>query len=621
MKRFIALLLCFALMLPVVTPVKAESLTTEKTEILSKRDIYSKTYVLADGTYQYVSYAEPVHYKDSTGAYLEIDNKITSAVKRDSYKYTNTSNGWNAHFSEKLDNSNAVALTSGEYEVAFSLVEQTGGTAVMKATALPLVSAKSMLSSAYHQKLSADDRAVIYSNVAENVDIAYTVQTGALKEDIILRSRQTPSVYKFRLATNGLTLRESGGSFGLFTSTGEEMFTFAPLYMEDANGKRSENVSLTYTSVKNGYELTVSADTEFLNAADTVYPVVIDPSIMVTGSGSTYDTCVDQQYPYSNYYLSENLWTGGAYGTNAMRTYMKFIILTDILPRQVTSAHIYLLKKEYQTPTIKAYRVTEEWASSAITWNSQPACDETAYSSAAVNTVGDWYGLDVTDIVKSWLGDGLPNYGVVLKEPAENNSTQKTKFYSSDAPSPNKPELVINYEPYYGSRPYQSISEDNLGNVNCMGYALEYEEFLTPSMIGINEAMMDGMSVEEVEGYFYQQLELWMDLHIGTSNWSVITDQNSNIHENWYRVYCQIGFANIDHDDIFDECEGEDGDESFTFHWMYQTSTGLWATKAGAGITSTTDLTADHLTATGGQDEYTSTFLFFQIRDIRTVDW
>ena len=48
-------------------------------------------------------------------------------------------------------------------------------------------------------------------------------------------------------------------------------------------------------------------------------------------------------------------------------------------------------------------------------------------------------------MVKNWRIGTYPNYGFVLKEPSETTSTQKTKFYSSDAPSPNKPELVINY--------------------------------------------------------------------------------------------------------------------------------------------------------------------------------
>jgi len=461
MKKFIVLLLCFALILPLAPQTIAEPLLPEdtalstadvtvntentaaqKTEVLSKRDAYSKTYVLPDGSYQYVGYAEPIHYKDSTGSYVEINNAITDSVKRDDYKYTNTANLWNAYFSEKLNNGDAVMLTSGKYNVSFSLAEQPCTTAVVKAT--DISNTKSALS-AYHQKLSADNRAVIYRDVAENVDIAYTVQTGALKEDIILKSKDTPSVYRFRLTANGLTIQQVDDTISLCTATGEEVFSFAPLFMEDANGKRSEKVSLTYTSVKNGYELTVSADTTFLNAKNTVYPVVIDPSIMVTGSSNTYDTCVDQQYPSSNYYLSESLWTGGALGTNAMRTYLKFNFPTDFTPNQVTYAYIYLLKKDYQTPTIKAYPVTSDWSSSSVTWNNKPDYDSTIYTPEVYNSTGNWYRLNVTNILKCWLNNAFPNYGLVLKEPNENLSAQKTKFYSSDAPSPNKPELVIGY--------------------------------------------------------------------------------------------------------------------------------------------------------------------------------
>lgn len=461
MKKTIALLLCLALMLPFTPPAAAETISaeasvndlTEKTEILSKRDAYSKTYRLSDGTYQYVGYAEPIHYKDSTGAYVEINNEITDTANlvgyaytntADGYKYTNTANGWNAHFSEKLNNNNAVMLTSGAYNIAFSFAEQTGTATVMKATTMAPVNAKSALS-AYHQKLSADNRAVIYKDVAENVDIAYTVQPGALKEDIILKSKQAPAAFKFRLTTNGLTLKESGSTFGLFTASGEEVFTFAPLYMEDANGKRSDKVSLTYSSVKNGYELTVCADTEFLNAADTIYPVVIDPSVMVTGADITLDTWVDQDYPTTNFYLSENLWTGGALGDNAMHTYIKFNFPTDFSPSQIMTAFVYLRKKDYQTPTIKAYPVTGDWSSSTITWNNKPGYDSTIYSPVAYNSSGDWYQLDVTTILQCWLNNAFPNYGLVLRESEETDSEQYTKFYSSDAPSPNKPELVINY--------------------------------------------------------------------------------------------------------------------------------------------------------------------------------
>ena len=451
MKKTIACLLCLVLLLSCVMPAMAAELSSletsnsiEKTEVLSKRDAYSKTYILPDGSFQFVGYAEPIHYQDGTGSYVEINNKITDATKAEGYKYTNTSNAWHAYFSDDLSDNNAVMMTSEKYNIAFSFIGPTGVSSLTKATDLPLKDSRETLT-AYHQALAADNRAVIYGNVVDNVDIAYTVQTGVLKEDIIIKAKQAPNSFKFRLNTNGLVLKESNDAVALFTTSGQEAFRFAPLYMEDANGKRSENVSLTYTSAKNGYELTITADTEFLNAADTVYPVVIDPSVMVTGETVTYDTCVDQEYPTSNYYLSENLWTGGALGTNAMRTYIKFDMPTSIPSAYITSAYLRLNKKEHLAPTIKAYRVTSNWSSSGITWNNKPSYSTSDVSGTSSQYIDTWYSLNVTTLVKDWISGTYSNYGFVLKEPSETNSAQKTKFYSSDAPSPNKPELVVNY--------------------------------------------------------------------------------------------------------------------------------------------------------------------------------
>lgn len=448
MKKTVALLLCLVIVFSFPASTLATEITSaqsagsvnEKTEVVSMRDTYSKTYLLPDGSYQYVAYAEPIHYKDSNDTFVEINNEIKESETRAGYKYTNTSNSWNAFFAEKLNSDNAVLITDEEHTISFSFPGQTGiGTATRSNTLSKLGS------SAYYDKLTNDNRMVVYQDVIANVDIVYTVQHSVLKEDIVLKSKDAPNSFKFRLNTNGLTVNEKDGTIALFDPEGNEVFAFAPLYMEDSSGKRSENVQLTCASIKNGYEITISADTAFLNAVDTVYPVVIDPSIMLTGYDVTFDTCVDQEYPTSNYYLAESLWTGGALGTNAMRTYMKYTLPTGISASQVTSAYVYLLKKEHKAPTIKAYRVTSDWSSSAITWNSKPSYSTTYASGDATNTVGEWYGLNVTTLVEYWLNGTYPNYGMVLKEPSETDSTQKTKFYSSDAPSPNKPELVINY--------------------------------------------------------------------------------------------------------------------------------------------------------------------------------
>ncbi|MBQ7329424.1 MAG: DNRLRE domain-containing protein [Oscillospiraceae bacterium] len=643
MKKYIAILLSFALLFTCLPCGNALSLSTEKTELLSERTAYGKTYRLDDGTFQYVGHTKPIHYKDNSGAYVEINNAITDAVRQAGYKYTNTANQWNAHFSEKLVDSNAVMLTSGKYEISFSLMEQTAAAGVVKTTTL--ANTKDTLS-AYHKKLSADNRAVLYRDVAEDVDIAYTVQEVALKEDIILKSKLAPSVYKFRLTADGLTIRETDGIISLYTAIGEEVFSFAPLYMEDANGKRSEKVTLTYAGVKNGYELTVSADTEFLNAKDTAYPVVIDPSVyIVSGTTSAEDTYVDQQYPNSSYGLSESLLTGGASSTYAKRTYLQFYYPLYIRPFQVTSVYLYMPKEDYQTPNIRAYAVTSGWATDMI-WNGQPSHSNTIYSSQAQNVTrygsSNWYRMELTDIFNAWMDLTLDDYGLVLKEVNESSSSQKTSFYSSEAPSPNNPEFEINYNPYYGSRPYQSTSR---ADINCMGYALEYPYGIYQSSgthnLGITDSDIDGLTLAQLEKYIADKCEDWM-LSDDDLDWVYLATYFSSIEQNWYRVVLRVGFYDRNGNGVLDRFSDIPGDpnfspELFDYHWFYQTSTGDWAEKHGSLPSECRDNTADlnpvdlewDMVSWSSQATppewysgfYNSNGRFYGIRDIRTVSW
>lgn len=201
-----------------------------------------------------------------------------------------------------------------------------------------------------------------------------------------------------------------------------------------------------------------------MNAKDTVYPVVIDPSVyIVSGTLTSEDTYVDQQYPNSNYGLSESLWTGGASASYAKRTYLFFYYPLNILPFQITSVYVYMPKRDYQTPNIRAYAITDSWSTDSLTWNNQPSYSSTICSSTSVNTTRygstNWYKMDITDILKGWLDLTIDEYGLVLKEVYETSSSAKTSYYSSEASSPNNPELEINYTPYYGSRPYQDIGQ------------------------------------------------------------------------------------------------------------------------------------------------------------------
>lgn len=80
----------------------------------------------------------------------------------------------------------------------------------------------------------------------------------------------------------------------------------------------------------------------------------------------------------------------------------------------------------------------------------------------------------------------------------------------SDAPSPNKPELIINYTSsgtYYGNRPYV---QNNSTEVNCMGYALDINLFIDVDKIDLDVSHINRKPIEEIYTAVLSRVEAWM---------------------------------------------------------------------------------------------------------------
>ena len=460
-KRIISIIvilsILFAYSSQIAITASADS-SSDKTEVQDLRTPNSKTYQHSDGSFECVVFAEDIHYTDSSGKLVDIDSSIVDdAISK--YKYKNAANSWNVRFSDYLSEDDAVLIQRDAFSLSFKL---SGGSKQNEVQKTLDISSKD---SDYYGEIGQDDRAVIYQDVITNTDIVYSVRTGEIKEDIILKDRCVQNEFEFVVNAVGVSPFQEEKDIVFRDSSGTEVFRIGKLYMIDANGKYSEDLTTELIEYDNSIVIKIVVSKGFLNADDTVYPVVIDPSTTITGTSNTFDTCVDEQYPSSNYYTSQNLWTGGKSGTNTMRTYIRFALPTNVSTSNITQVYLRMKKNQYATPGIKAYRVTSSWSSSTVTWNNKPGFTTTGATGACSLYSGDWYQINVTSMVKQWLNGSYSNYGFLLKEPTETNADQKTRWYSSDAPSPNKPELVIFYNsldhPYAGvvtSSSYRGIS-------------------------------------------------------------------------------------------------------------------------------------------------------------------
>lgn len=380
-------------------------------------------------TYTSEIYTGPVHYKEN-GKLKPIKNKIidNKDTDKDLFKYKTAENKFSVKFAEKIKNKEVVSIDFGKEKLGFKLENiQTDGT------------------------IKKEDANITYENIMKDVDLRYTLLSGGLKEDLLLKAPGTPNEYLFSISGT-LTAVQDGKTISFNNKKNEEVWVMTAPYMEDAAGAFSEALYYELVQLKNNKQaIKLIIDKEYLESPDRVFPIVVDPTVKLGGSlMDTIDAYVMKQYPNTNYFDAPELRTGFTSSTSTTRSYMDF---TDSLPNLsgglLISAKLKLYKTSNGVDPINtntyANRITSAWSSSAVTWNEQPTLDTTkAYGSTAANAVDDgWLTMNLTDLVDSWYG-GTPNYGVVLRSASEGTLGTYRKFNSSDAAS-NLPYLEVTY--------------------------------------------------------------------------------------------------------------------------------------------------------------------------------
>ena len=404
-------------------------------EIISMRSENAQYYQLPSGKIRCDIYAADIYFRGPSGNLMAIDNALTTATARIGYKLTNAANSWHASFADTLLGDSSVLIEKGESSLAFGLEGSD-----LRASVAPSSVLKGA-SSQVDKELAQDNRSAVYRNVLPDVDVAYTVLTGALKETIILRHRTAPSAFTFVLRVGNLKPVTTDGQTTFADGKGNNVLSMSPMYMEDAAGKCSQAVTYTIEPSDGGYKLTVSADPSFLAAEDTVYPVVIDPTYNTTGTNYTADTYAYSASSSAKPYTSSYLRTGvdQPYGTR--RTFIRFKLpsgyragsgsadgITDarIKLKLYSSGSAYNSIRAYKCQTPKAY-----WASSEVCWSDMPTYSSSGSFNAAV--YNGWYTMDVSDTVHTVYSGG-DNYGYCVKEASEGvwQDDRWATFYSSD---------------------------------------------------------------------------------------------------------------------------------------------------------------------------------------------
>lgn len=403
-------------------------------EITALRDKNVKHFQLPDGTMQAVAFPTAIHEKDADGEWQPIDSGVTLKNIRGVEVYT-TKDGVKSFASSVTDDTPLFTISENGYVIAVSLDCTSNNNlihandTVKRARVSSAEPAKTTKWESVEEAISSvSNRSTVrYESVYPYTDIEYVIGKEAVKENIIVKSANSPAIYKFKYQLTGLVaVLNDDGSISLLDENTEKLEYEIPApYMYDASGDLSRDVYYTLNRAVDGaYIIGVVADEEWLSDETRSYPVTIDPSI--SSNRIVWDTFVNSANPDATY-GNWCVWVGPTY-TGLARNYMPALPSGAIITSGKLNVYYYYQSGVTGSRTIGVYKMTKYWSENYDSYNtlknsygSSLGISSTLLSTATATasssiTLSNPRKLtfDVTDAVKSWYS-GSSNYGVAFK--------------------------------------------------------------------------------------------------------------------------------------------------------------------------------------------------------------
>ena len=476
-------------------------------EMVEKRTENAKYFRLSDGSYSVAQYMYDVHFKTENG-YIPYDNTLCAVRSGDKTTYQPARSDLGISFAGNDIQDGIFTFGRDGYTVSVALVDTHLSTSTKTVTASVQAKREApVYADQWEAQMDMRDTvsAISYNNVLSDTTLSYTLLGSTIKESIVLYQKPAKSSWKFKLTLNGLVaaLQENGDVYLIAKDTKTVAYTIPKGYMFDANNYVSEDVTYTLESCKDGVYLTVHADAAWLNASDRVYPVTVDPTFFVnnTPNVTIRDAHVLEGNPTLNTKWYNILMAGYASGSTFlnMRSYIKLNTLPTLpASSEITSAHLQI----QQVPSgqwysynstknyihIGAYEVLGTWDDGTITWNNQPAVEDSPvdYITTTAATANQLFKINVTTIAKKWYTTSSSNQGIMLRaEPI--NWKGQVSFVSGNDASNTKPCLYISYRDMRGIEDVYSYDQESVGNAGT-GYVNLYTGNLVFAQGGMTSA-------------------------------------------------------------------------------------------------------------------------------------
>ena len=228
------------------TPETAE--ISEDMEVIgedaSRRDAYTKHYVLSDGSRRAVMYSEPVHYEED-GQWKDIDNTLEYEARTGTYK--NKDNEFTARFDENPESDELLSLEKDGYTISWNYVQDNS----MQRRARPTPKAakkgrrKDVCDEA-GKPLKSSGEPLRYEDMDTSCDVEYIVTGNGVKENIILSEPTEQHTFTFEVTAKDMVLvTNQDGSISVKAKDDSEIFYIPAPFMYDDEGAYSDAVEYT----------------------------------------------------------------------------------------------------------------------------------------------------------------------------------------------------------------------------------------------------------------------------------------------------------------------------------------------------------------------------------------
>ena len=500
-------------------------------EIEARRTFTEKHFHMADGTDIAVAYNYPVHYKNRSGRFEDIDNRLAlynedgslsdapatvqdagTDFKIDRRVYKNFAGIADVQLALSGGAERLASISYGGYTVSLT-PHDPADTVMGKAGAdggqNRARQRAQRAGKIRHKKPAYDERSfeakiipqnltstVVYDNIFANTDLEYVVCESSLKENILITGPLPEYMYSFILETGGLEPKMlDDGGIELKDKDGQTIFVIPAGCMFDATGKGSTAVGYELDRLGKGkYLLKVTGDAAWINAEGRAFPVTIDPPVHVQGNYNIETSTLSEYYPNSagGQLATESLGYNASTGKN-----YRMLVRVNTLPSlpdnsYVVNSGIYLYSASYSDSGMSSLRVQAQ-----VLLSNSPAgsnwCQQHSWNDCPpLGSVIDWadvsnsrqfFGWNVTREAIKWYKDPSANYGICLKASKEGSMTSGSYANvglasSSTANSGARPYFIVQYRNCAGIEGYYTYQSHAIGRAGT-GYIGDYSGQLT----------------------------------------------------------------------------------------------------------------------------------------------